>query len=125
MILVDDIVSFILRYRNGTRAFNNGETATEIKDCICCAISDECCVVNSSPLDRITGVIVGQLEHKERNIHIVGILCITSESLARFAAWLKQRHDREGWTITAKRRGKFVKYNTERLLTKLITLYGG
>ena len=119
---VTQIVSFILRHRGSSDAFH-GADADELYSLVVNAIDDCCIVVDVDSFGGIRGVIVGQLHVGYKRLHIVGLLCNSRGVLYKFAAWLKRQRDKEGFSITATRRGKLVEYDTERLLSKLISRY--
>lgn len=123
MITITNIVSFILRHRGNSNAFK-GATAEELYDAIQIAMDDECVVVDSNSFGDIYGVVMAEFHPEYHRLHIVGLLAISPITTAKFAKWLLERKNRDGWEITALRRGRYVAYDTQRLLNKLITRYG-
>lgn len=96
------------------------ETPEELYDCFQAAIIEECLVVD---YDTTTGTIFGCIAAKpyddEHRIHIYGILCIKRRALVNFAKWLRSSTSKNGYVLTATRRGKFIRYNTTKLLERL------
>jgi hypothetical protein len=122
-ITVTQIVSFILRHRGESNAFLN-YTPEDLYSTVCDGINDACVVVDSDDIGGIKGVIVASVDRSSNVLHIIGILCLSSNSMARFAGWLRRQRDKDGFNITAMRRGKEVVYDSQRLLDKLISRYG-
>lgn len=118
-ITVDEIVSFILRFRTGD-AFME-ESPDQLRIYIQCAILEQCCVVDYEPFERkIFGVILAKQYPERKNIHIYGILCVKHRSLIQFAKWLQSEvSERKYWCITATRRGRVIEYDTQKILGKL------
>lgn len=122
-ITVTQIVSFILRYRGVSNAFKD-YPVDGLCSCISDAINDSCMVVDADSFGSIRGVIVAELLPSYNRLHIVGLIALSSASMARFALWLRRQRDKDGFGITAMRRGRIVEYDTERFLNKLERYYG-
>ncbi len=121
---ITEIVSFVLRYRVGTNAFD-GANSVELYEYIQESIVNSNCLVDSSDFGDICGVISAQSFIDDKRLHIIGLLCLRSSSLYKFAYWLQKQTERNNWTITATRRGRIIEYkDTQKLLNKLIGLYG-
>lgn len=116
---INDIVSFILRYRRNSNAFKEA-TPNQLYDLISDAMVASTIVVDSDCLGSITGVCIAVAYSDTQCLHIVGCICITKGSMQRFASWLLRQHERDGWQLTATRRGKLIHYDTQRFLKKLI-----
>jgi len=121
VITVTDIVSFILRYRHRGNAFNHGESPEILYKCVARGIESDCCLVDADCFNRISGVVVGSLDIETRRIHVIGILTTSYHSTIKFAKWFLANYYRDGWKLTATRHGKFVSYDTEKFLGKLLT----
>ena len=115
---VTDIVTFILRNRHDGRAFNHGESAQELEEILRVATHASLLVVDSDWFGRIRGVIVGEI--RDDSIHILGLLTVSHVSIGLFASWLLDCTIHRGYSISATRRGRAIRYDTKKLLTKLI-----
>lgn len=116
-VTVKSIVSFILRHRRGTKAFNDW-TVSQIEFAVYEAIDRQCICVDVTPDgSSVRGVTLGKSYVTEKRIHITGILVVGSGGLHRMFAWYKRHYN--GWLLSAYRRGKYVVYNVEKLTTKI------
>lgn len=105
----EDIVDFVMLHRKNKvfRGMDERQIAQTL------ATAGEV-LVSTDDAGRITGVIVAAPEHERQRLHIKHVLTIAPEAIRKMLKAFHAMYD--GWTITGKRRGRFVVYNTPRLV---------
>lgn len=68
--------------------------------------------------EEISGVVWGDANEPTMTLHINGIITTDKDALRLLVGYFKTHFN--GWTLTADRRDKFVSYNTEKLVNKLL-----
>jgi len=108
-----DLVDFILENRRG-KVFKNWSDAA-IYSYIC-----ECLETNTLAYATHEGKVVGVVcgtKTLQKNIYIMEILTTRAGVLKQFVAFFKRIYP--DYTLTAHRRGKYIEYNTPKLVAKL------
>lgn len=119
---VTQIVSFILRYRQGGNAFVDEEPGV-LANCIQLAIQEQCCVVWSDYFGDIHGIIVAKSYPEQQRIHIYGLLANGHNAIAHFARWLTLDLKKD-WSLTMTRHGRYADVkNTKQFLERIIKFY--
>lgn len=109
---VEDAVDFAMTYRRNKvfRGMDEHQIARVIAD----AIKVNGFAWVTDPEGRITGMVVSTPEYSTKRLHVKHVLALSKDAFLRLLEVFKENYT--GWTITAKRRGRFMVYRTPRLV---------
>lgn len=114
MTTLAQITSFILRYRNGTKAFKDYKPF-EVDQLLQSAVDANQLVVDIVGFGRVCGVIIFEFPNNQ-SVRVVSALCLTRDSTKRCIKRMIELYGKEYKTIEFRRRGVERIYNLNRLL---------
>lgn len=109
-----DILAFIRQYRR--KDVFKSFSEEDIAYCIYTAIQNNAFAVVTEN-GRITAIAAAYPKHEEKRLHVMAILTTRANDLLYLINEFLRRY--KGYNITAIRKGRFVRYNTKRLLRHL------
>lgn len=111
------LVKFVLDNRRGNafKDYTENQIAEELFTGCTAGVVFYC--VNATH-DGIVGVVSGLADAKTLTLHVNNVLATESWAIKRFMELYKENFD--GYTLTARRYGREVKYNSNKLYNKLM-----
>lgn len=113
---IGSLVDFVMRERRG-KAFV-GWTPIEIAGAIQQGIEDNSMCYSAAPDGRLDGIVVANRHMKDKVIYVTSVLTTRPGVFASFMRMFTVLYPE--FSIEAERRGKTVKYDTKRLVEKVI-----
>ena len=115
-VTLGELVAFVLENRKGNafKGYEERVIASGIK-----LASEEGTLLYATDSDnRIVGIIVCKADNKKKEMHVHDFLSTQSWVITKFL--VNFRHNWPDYELVAKRKNKFVKYNTTKLYNKIV-----
>ena len=108
---IADAVKYVLANRKNKVC--KDWTPFQITHSISMALENRTLAYTTDTHGNLNGIVWGKPDFEKKVLHIETILATCKSTLPKLMRHFLDIYD--GWTLTADRRGKFVKYSTERL----------
>jgi len=113
---LQDVVDFVITYRRNKvfKGFSEAQIAGAVNASIAAGAF---AYAQDERTGRLTGICVASPSPSEKKLHVKHILTIAPGVVPKL---LEIYHTFfNGWTITARRRGRYIEYSTPRLVSLL------